>query len=175
MRQENDGFDYRKVKVKRSMVSLYTDAYKSFGWIRICSGDDSANPSSGTYVELAFRRERKIRNKAEMTRLQRNFDVCVDEICEMEQEKTDMADKAAYGVSLMGSVFMCCSALLTIAFELSEGILLAIPGFFGWLIPSFLHKKLVKEKTEEVAPLIEQKYEEIHQVCKKANGLTDCE
>lgn len=175
MKKENDGFDYRRVNVKRSMASLYTDAYKYFGWILIYSNQDNPEYLSADRVALEFRRDHKIRNKAELTRLQRNFDACIDEICEMEKSKLNAADKAAYGVGLMGSVFMCCSALLTIASELSAGILLAIPGFFGWLLPSFLHKRLVKKKAEKVEPLIKQKYDEIHHVCQKANSLIDCE
>lgn len=175
MRNEKDSFDYRKVNVKRSMVSLYTEAYRYFGWILICSDPDEPNQASGTWITLEFRRDHKIRNKAELTRLQRNFDACVDEICEMEKEKTGTADKAARGIGLMGSLFLICSALLAFACKLSAGILLAIPGVFGWLFPGFLHKRLVKKKSEEVDPLIEQKYDEIQRVCQKADGLTDYE
>lgn len=175
MRSEKDRFDYRKVRVKPSMVSMYTEAYQYFGWILVCPAGDAPEPPPGAKVELEFRRERTIRNKAELTRLQRNFDACVDEICEMEKEKTDAADKAACGVGIMGSVLMCCSALLTIACELSGGILLAVPGLLGCLIPKPLHKELVKKKTQEVDPLIQRKYDEIHRVCQRADGLTDYE
>lgn len=175
MPKEDRCFDYKRVTVNRNMISLYTTAYQNFGWVLIFSDPDDKDFPSGRKVALEFRRDRKIRNKAELTRLQRNFDACVDEIREMEVEKTDAADKAARGIGLIGSVFLCCSALLTLAYELSAGILLAIPGFFGWLIPGFLHKRIVKKKAQEIEPLIAQKYDEIHQVCQKANGLTECE
>lgn len=175
MRKETDGFDYRRVTVKRGMVPLYTQGYRYFGWKLVASGRDAPEQTGSDKVELEFRRDRKIRNKAELTRLQRSFDACVEEICEMERKTTDTADKAACGVGLMGSVFLCCSALLTIVWELSAGLLLAIPGFFGWLIPGFLHKGILRKKTREAAPLIEQKYDEIHHVCQKASGLTEWE
>lgn len=66
--------------VRRSAVSLYMDAYKSFGWE---PGGTENSPKARTVAErivLKFKRDRKILNKAELTRLQRNFDACVNEI-----------------------------------------------------------------------------------------------
>lgn len=170
MKKDVRVFDYRKVKVKHSMVSLYIDAYRYFGWVLVYSDESLTSDSN---VELEFQRDRKIRNKAELTRLQRNFDACVEEICQLEKAKSNIPSKTACGVGFIGSIFMCCSALLVFAYELSLGILMAIPGFLGWISPKFLHSTLVKKKSEELDPLIEQKYEEIHQVCQKANSLLD--
>ena len=157
------------------MVSLYTEAYKCFGWILLYSDEDTRNHSSGEMTTLEFKRDRKIRNKGELTRLQRNFDACATEISEMEESKTDAASKVSCGVSIVGSVFMCCSVLLSVASQIAASILLAIPGMLGWLSSGFLYNVVVKRKTKEVEPLIEQRYDEIQQVCQKANGLTDCE
>lgn len=165
--QENE-YDYREITVKNSMVSLYKEAYRRFGWVLI---SDEKNQ----HTTLRFRRERMIRNKAELTRLQRNFDACVEELSELEEAKTDTASKAGFGVSIVGSLFLCCSVLLSVASEMAVSILVAIPGVLGWLSPGFLYKLISKKKTEEMEPLIEQKYDEIHRVCQKADGLTDCE
>ena len=175
MGENSNNLDYRKIAVNQKMVSLYKKAYKCFGWILICSDNDIKGHASGTTETLEFMRDRKIMNKAELTRLQRNFDACANEICEMEESKTDTASKVSCGVSIMGSIFICCSVLLSVASQLAASILLAIPGLLGWLLPSFIYKTIVKKKTEAVNPLIEQKYDEIHQVCRKAQGLTDCE
>lgn len=175
MGTEEKEYDYRSVSVKPSMVSLYTEAYKCFGWVLIYTDEQDQKPASAGKTTLEFRRGSKIRNKGELTRLQRNFDACANEICQMEESKTDTASKAGFGASIVGSVFMCCSVLLSIASQAAVSILMAIPGIFGWLSSGFLYNAVVKKKTEEVDPLIEQKYDEIHQVCQKANGLTDCE
>ena len=50
-------------------------------------------------------------------------------------------------------------------------ILLALPGFAGWILPCFLYRKLVQKKSAEVNPLIEQKYDEIYTICEKGNNL----
>lgn len=171
MEKEMDVYDYRNVRVKPSMASLYKNAYHCFGWILICP--DETSPTSDGNVELTFQRHRKIRNKAELTRLQRNFDACASEISEMEESKTDTASKVSCGVSIVGSVFLCCSALLSAASQMVACILMAIPGLLGWLSPVFLYKAIIKKKGERVAPLVDQKYNEIQLVCQKAYNLLD--
>lgn len=175
MGSEEKDYDYRKISVKRSMISLYTEAYKCFGWILIYMDGKEQKLTSDSKITLEFKRGSKIRNKGELTRLQRSFDACANEICEMEESKTDTASKASFGASVVGSVFMCCSVLLSVASQAAECILMVIPGILGWLSSGFLYNAVVKKKTEEVDPLIEQKYDEIHHVCQKASGLTDCE
>lgn len=157
------------------MVSLYTEAYRHFGWILIYSDAEENSLVCGKKTTLEFRREHKIRNKGELTRLQRSFDACADEICEMEQAKTDTASRVSCGASFVGSIFMCCSVLLSIASQAAVSILMAIPGILSWLSSGFLYKAVEQKKSEEIKPLIKEKYDEIQQVCQKANGLTDCE
>ena len=50
-------------------------------------------------------------------------------------------------------------------------IILAIPGFLGWILPYFLYKVGVRKQTEKITPLIEEKYDEIYEICEKGNKL----
>ena len=50
-------------------------------------------------------------------------------------------------------------------------IILAIPGFLGWILPCFLYKRGVRKQTEKITPLIEEKYDEIYEICEKGNKL----
>lgn len=50
-------------------------------------------------------------------------------------------------------------------------IILAIPGFLGWILPYFLYKAGVRKQTEKMTPLIEEKYDEIYEICEKGNKL----
>lgn len=50
-------------------------------------------------------------------------------------------------------------------------ILLAIPGFIGWILPWFLYQRIRKKQTENLQPLIEAKQEEIYEICEKGNSL----
>lgn len=64
------GYEYKEVTIPRSMDSVYTDGYANFGWQPEGS---SPTPSVGKIV-MKYKRNRKLRNKAEITRLQRKFD-----------------------------------------------------------------------------------------------------
>ena len=50
-------------------------------------------------------------------------------------------------------------------------IIFAIPGFLGWILPYFLYKKIVRNQTEKLTPMIEAKYDEIYEICEKGNKL----
>lgn len=50
-------------------------------------------------------------------------------------------------------------------------ILLAIPGFIGWIQPWFLYQRIRKKQTENLQPLIEAKQEEIYEICEKGHSL----
>lgn len=51
-------------------------------------------------------------------------------------------------------------------------ILLAVPGFLGWIVPYFLYKKIAEKQTQKITPLIEAKYDEIYEICEKGHKLT---
>lgn len=162
------GYEYKDVTVKRDMEPLYADGYANFGWE--LEGVSAPLQNMGS-VTIKFKRDRKIRNKAEITRLQRQFDSCVAEIGRLEFSKTAAASVAAFTVGIIGTAFMAGSVFANLAGLLPLSVILAIPGFAGWVIPYFCYRTIQKKKSAKVAPLIENKYDEIYEVCEKANGL----
>lgn len=164
------GYEYQDVSIKRSMAAVYADGYENFGW----KLDGTAEqPGKVDSVTMKFKRDRKIRNKAELTRLQRNFDACVSEILSLESSKYIRASVTAYAVGIVGTAFMAGSVFSITADKLIPCIILAIPAFTGWVLPYFLYRGIRKKKTAQVAPLIDQKYDELYAVCEKANGLLE--
>lgn len=162
------GYEYHSVDVKRSMVSLYTDGYENFGW-KLESTDYPITAVDS--VTLKFKRDRKICNKAELTRLQRNFDACVSEIVRLEKSKYIKASAVAYGVGIVGTAFMAGSVFSVTSGLIVPCVILAVPAFVGWALPYFLYRNIVNKRAAEVAPLVEQKYDEIYSICEKASGL----
>ena len=61
----------RRYLSKRSMASVYADGYSNFGWQM---DGTTEQPGKMDSISMKFKRDHKIRNKAELTRLQRNFD-----------------------------------------------------------------------------------------------------
>lgn len=164
------GYEYQDISVKRSMAAVYTDGYENFGWKL---DGTTEQPGKNDSVTMKFKRDRKIRNKAELTRLQRNFDACVSEILSLESSKYIRASAAAYAVGIAGTAFMAGSVFSITADKLIPCIVLAIPAFIGWGLPYFLYRGIMKKKTAQVTPLIDQKYDELYAVCEKANGLLE--
>ena len=164
------GYEYRDVTIDRDMESMYADGYQNFGWI----WERSTAPQVGLgSITLKFKRDRKIRNKMELTRLQRQFDACVSEIREMEKSKTANASIIAFSVGLVGTAFMAGSVFAIVATPplILLGIILAVPAFLGWLLPYFLYQSSYAKRAAKLAPLIDNKYDEIYEVCQRANDL----
>jgi len=162
------GYEYRDITVTRDLHPMYADSYENFGWIL----DTTTKPQVGMgSVTMRFKRDRKIRNKAELTRLQRQFDACANEIVSMEKSKSASASIVAYTVGLIGTAFMAGSTFAVLAENILLCVVLAVPAFIGWILPYFLYKSTYAKKTAKVTPLIESKYDEIYEVCERANSL----
>ena len=109
----------------------------------------------------------------ELTRLQRNFEACINEIEELEKSKTSTATVYALVIGILGTAFMAGSVFAVTAQSpnIILCILLAIPGFIGWITPYFVYKEMVKRQTGKVTQLIEEKYDEIYKICERGNKL----
>lgn len=170
------GYEYKEIVTDNSRLSFLLDGYESFGWEE--DGRLSENAAAGkTTLQqrtvLRMKRNRKLVNKVELTRLERNFEACVDEIGKLEKAKTSAATMCALIAGIIGTAFMAGSVFAVTAqppyYILC--ILLAVPGFLGWIFPYFLYKKIAGKQTEKIMPLIEAKYDEIYEICEKGNKL----
>lgn len=170
------GYEYREIVTDSGRRSFLLDGYESFGWEEDGSMTDSGaarNAAPQQRAVLRLKRNRKIVNKMELTRLERNFEACVDEIDRLEKAKTSAATMYAIILGVIGTAFMAGSTFAVTAQppHYILCILLAVPGFLGWIVPYFLYKKLVEKQTKKIAPLIEAKYDEIYEICEKGNKL----
>ena len=162
------GYEYKDVTVDRKLEGLYLDAYQSFGWML----DKTFGVTTGFgTITLKFKRDRKIRNKAELTRLQRQFDANVNEILSMERSRTDRASIVAFTVGMVGTGFMAGSTFSFLAGSYILCAVLAIPAFIGWFLPYFLYKSTYAKKAKKILPLVDTKYDEIYEICERANNL----
>lgn len=164
------GYEYQEIAVKNGMTSIYADGYENFGWKL---EDSSFVFGKLDSVTMKFKRDRKIRNKPELTRLQRQFDAIASDIVSLEASKRMKASIVAYLVGIIGTAFMAGSVFSITSGLILPCILLAIPAFIGWLLPYFLYRSIEKKRIASVTPLIDSKYDELYTVCEKANNLLD--
>ena len=174
-------YEYKEVTADIAQASFLMDGYVNFGW----EIDENVMPDTterysaktGTHQHrktvIRLKRDRKILNKMELTRLQRNFEACVAEIGNLEKEKTSRPSIAAITVGIIGTAFMAGSTFAVTAQppHIILCIILAIPGFLGWVVPYFLYRAGVRRQTERITPLIEAKHDEIYEICEKGNKL----
>lgn len=173
-KKEYIGYEYKEVAVSREQASMYADCYENFGWEmeELATPGENTRPVSHS-VTLRMKRNRKIVNKMELTRLQRNFEACTHEIEVMEGEKTRMPMIWALTVGIIGTAFMAGSTFAVVHTPpiIWLCVLLAIPGFAGWILPYFLYRRMVEQKKAKYEPMIEEKLEEIYQICEKGHAL----
>lgn len=163
-------YDYKEITVDKKNMSQYIDCYECFGWKL---NDKVPVYGNGGKITLHLKRDRKIINKSELTRLTRHFEACMNEIAALEKSKDSAAIAASLSVGIIGTVFMGGSTFAVTANPpiIWLCVLLAIPGFIGWILPYFIYKKAFLKRAETVAPLIEAKYDEIYEICEKGSKL----
>lgn len=164
------GYEYKEVLADSRKVSMYLDGYENFGWIL---DENTKQIKENGPVLLRMKRDRKIINKTELTRLQRHFEDCIHQIEILEKSKSSLATAAAIAIGIIGTAFMAGSTFAVVNEPpiIWLCILLAIPGFAGWFSPYLVFSTMVQKRTKVVDPLIEDKYDEIYEICEKGSRL----
>lgn len=164
------GYEYKEITADGERAAFCLDCYESFGWTQDERPPEAVPAHKG---KLVLKRERKIVNKAELTRLQRHFEACMDEITVLERSKTSNAAIWAIVVGLIGTAFLAGATFAAVheppLYVLSA--VLGVPGFVGWALPYFLYQKLCAKRAKVVAELVERKYDEIYEICEQGNQL----
>ena len=164
------GYEYKRVVVKENQFSFYIDCYKNFGWAL-----DENTPVKNERGQSTFqmKRDRTILNKTELTRLERNFDACLLEMDKLEQSKTTVPMILTMSCGLIGTAFMAGSVFAVTATPpmIWLCVLLAVPGFAGWILPYFIYRKGVEKRTQKIEPFIVIKQNEIDEICRKGFSL----
>lgn len=161
------GYEYKELSAAGERAAFYLDCYESFGW----QADERLE--SAARGRLLLKRERKLVNKMELTRLQRHFEACMDEIRALERSKTSAATMWAIVVGLIGTAFLAGATFAAVHVPPRYVLcaILAIPGFAGWVLPWFVYQRLAARRSKIVAELVEQKYNEIYELCEQGNKL----
>lgn len=166
------GYEYKELVADKSKISFLIDSYENFGW-ELDEKRQMADTAPSRKMTVQMKRDKKIINKMELTRLQRNFEACIGEIEALEKAKTSAASIWSITLGIIGTAFMAGSTFAVTAqpAHVILCIILAVPGFIGWILPYFLYKKIKDIKIKKLTPLIEEKYDEIYEICEKGNRL----
>lgn len=168
--REYRGYDYKQVVVKDDQLSFHMDCYANLGWSE--DENTSVRQERGKTL-LRLKRDKNNVNKTELIRLERNLEACFAELDTLENSKTNIPTIWAMTCGLIGTAFMAGSTFAVTAEPPMIGlcIVLAVPGFLGWIFPYFIFKNGVKKRTEKVQPFLETKQNEIEEICRKGCSL----
>ena len=157
-------YEYKEIEARGERAALLMDCYQSLGW----EAEKETAPG-----RIMLRRNRKIMNKVELTRLQRNMEAGVAEIDTLQKSKTSKASITSLVIGLIGTAFMAGSVFAVTATPpvVWLCILLAVPAFTLWALAPVLYPRMVAKRTKTINELIEQKYDEIYTICEKGSKL----
>lgn len=162
------GYEYKNITVARSMESVYTDGYANFGWQ--FTGTQPAL-QGGIAVVLKFKRNRQLKNRSELNRLEREFENGLHEIEKLERRKNASVTGSAIGFGILGTCFLAGAVLSFIAGNIALGVLLLVPALAGWTLGYVGSVRIGARKAEQAAPQIDGYYDAVCQICEKANTL----
>jgi hypothetical protein len=166
------GYEYKNLTITQGMENVYLDGFPNFGW-RLEENTPFLSPKNLSAVILKFKRDRKIKNKDELARLERQFEDSVHEVENLERSKTSTASMAAFTIGIVGAAFMAGSVFAFKNGMTALMIILAVPAFLGWIFPYFCYLGIKARRTQAVVPLIDKQYDAIYEVCEKAHTLLE--
>ena len=196
--QEFTGYEYKTIDVRKEMEQLWADSYASYGWeltkkepaivkhvwgpLRVMMAPLALLPGtpfskmiidheSDRNTSLTFRRNKQIGNKAELIRLQHQFEIKAKEIDYLETSKKSGAAAIVYTVGLAGTVWMGFATFAYLAGNVPACVIFAVPGILGWVLPAFIYKGARNRKTGKVNPMIEQHYDAINKLNEQGYGF----
>lgn len=167
------GYEYKELIVDKKQVSFCLDSFENFGWEidqRYAANMTGNHPGK---VVICLKRNRKIVNKAELTRLQRHFEDCMKQMERLENSKTSFAMAVSLAIGIFGTAFIAGS-VFAVTHEPPQillCIILAVPGFAGWALPALVYRRMIERRAQELEPLIEKKMEEMYEICEKGHKL----
>lgn len=165
-------FDYKTVRVKRETETMLTDAYAALGWEVTSTTMADVTLS---YVNVSFKRDRKIANKHELNLLQTRIDASIASVERLNAAKKNAGIPEAITCGTVGALTLGGGMSMVMTLEgvgfTAGGIALGVVGIaiglLGWLV----HNVIRKKKLTKIEPLIEKEYDGFSALCEQADGL----
>lgn len=165
-------YEYSTKTVKAKDQTKAIDMYEAFGW-----EVTSTAPTLVDGVTLSLKRDRKLKHKQELTRLERQAENVFETINGLHRAKTMGASIFAYVFGSIAALVFGGGMCLTM---LMEG---SIPAFVGGIalgvagiallcgVNYFIYKKLVDKKTKTLLSVIDENEEKLANILEKGDDI----
>ncbi len=164
-------YEYMSKMAKTSEQAQVCDMYEAFGW------EATSTQSNGIgETIISFKRDRKIRHKAELSKLERQASETYDEIRKLESAKTKSANAfsftfGTFAALVFGGGMSLCMLKTSDTPSLVGGIVLGIVGAVLCGVNYLAYKSIAQKKTKQTLPLIDEKQEKLANLLEKGNEL----
>ncbi|MGN0820020.1 MAG: hypothetical protein ACI4M6_06530 [Christensenellaceae bacterium] len=171
--QEKDfvSYEYTTKAVKAKDQTRAMDMYESFGW-----EVTATTPTSIDGVTLSLKRDRKLKHKQELNKLERQAEELFEIINRQNGAKTLGATIFAFTFGAIAALIfgggLCLTMLITNNIPaLIGGILLGVVGIILCVVNYPIYKKLSAKKTKQLLPVIDDNEEKLANLLEKGNEL----
>lgn len=151
------------------LAQVAVDCYESLGYE--LTGQRVSVP--GGQVTLSFRRDRAVKSKAQLSKIQRTMDDTLVSIATMEAEKTKKAtDQVVILGTLSALVFglgMSCTMVWTNL--MVPGIVIGVIGIAGGILTWMRYKNVCESEIARLNPRIEEEYDRVATLCEEAQAI----
>lgn len=169
-RPTHNSFEYTRTVVNSDLVTVASDCYENLGWEITGVAKNGTNHSS----TLSFRRNRKVKGKAQLVKLQRKMDDLLATLADLESEKTRKATIQAMVLGILAAlvlgVGMCCTMVWADTLMV-PGIIIGVIGLIACAANYVLFRKTVAKETERINPRVEAAYDSLATLCEEAQAV----
>lgn len=177
MKEDYVIYEYTSINVKSELEPMYIDCYENFGWIPINNNGKrdyyiNVNPNLDI-VNIKFKRNRKIKSKEELKKLQEECEKAFLNINKLEKQPQSIATMYALIIAFIATIFMAISVFAITGEKIVwiPAILGGIIGVIGWIIPYFVYRNVREQKLIENKIKIEEQQEIIYNTCERARKI----
>lgn len=163
-------YEYKDVTVARRMEAAYIDGYVNFGWELV---ETFPALQGNMAVALRLKRDRQVKNKGELNRLEREFENELREIERLEMKKKASIMGPSLGIGIVGLAISAGAVASFLNGVVILGVVLLIPAVACCVLGFVSSIRLRAKKTEQVAPQINGHYDAVYQTCEKAYELVN--
>ncbi len=155
-------YDYKTIKVKRNVETLVTDTYESLGWTLT---NTSSVEGSLFYINLSFKRDRKIENKIELLKLQEKADNIINTISSLQSKQKNAGLGASLTTGIIGALTFGGGMSMSMLFSgigfMIGGIAIGLVGAGICAAAYPIFKKINQKKSSVIQSLLESEYDKL--------------
>ena len=189
-------YEYKTINATRDSAGMHIDCMENFGWSLVeDDGYDvqtllaNLNPVNlgrniagvaqtfGETADIApamtlkFKRDRRIENKQQLDKLEREYEEALSAINRVERKNSAQTMGVSLGTGIIGAVFVGLSVYNFVSSNIALGVVFAVIGAIGWAIGFFSNKKVGNKKSVQAEPYIQEQLNIVYNICEKAHAL----